>query len=31
MCGVQGDTSNSPFQFFRWIVLPVADNRVPDR
>jgi hypothetical protein len=28
---VESDASNSPFQFFGWIVLPVADDRVSKR
>ena len=28
---VESDASNSPFQLFGWIVLPVADDRVADR
>jgi len=28
---VESDASNSPFQLFGWIVLPVGDDRVPDR
>lgn len=28
---VEGDTSNSPFLLFGWIVLPVSDDRVADR
>ncbi len=28
---VERDASNSPFQLFGWIVLPVADDRVADR
>jgi len=28
---VESDASNSPFQFFSWIVLPVTDDRVADR
>jgi hypothetical protein len=28
---VERDASNSPFQLFGWIVLPVADDRVSDR
>jgi hypothetical protein len=28
---VESDASNSPFQLFCWIVLPVADDRVSDR
>jgi len=28
---VKSDASNSPFQLFGWTVLPVADDRVPDR
>ena len=28
---VESDASNSPFQFFVWIVLPVTDDRVADR
>jgi hypothetical protein len=28
---VESDASNSPFQLFGWIVLPVADDRVSNR
>ncbi len=28
---VERDASDSPFQFFSWIVLPVTDDRVADR
>ena len=28
---VESDASDSPFQLFRWIVLPVTDDRVSDR
>lgn len=28
---VESDASNSSFQLFGWIVLPVADDRVADR
>lgn len=28
---VESNASNSPFEFFRWIVLPVADDWVSDR
>lgn len=28
---VERDASNSPFRFFGWTILPVADHRVADR